>query len=377
MAIKLQSSVLLAGILLTSVSALALDNFKEYRRDIWDFQAGINYFSSEANYDSGGKNQSLASGAKYTLLDLTFESRYTPRRDLSFFAMGNVGNSESDNTIAKRTNSTFNELTAGVDFLAYDELFQLIPEFGLVVPFESVDMNADSSLNSEGVLQLWGRLIAQKDFSKFRGYGWAGVQYRGDGRSFLLPWGIGAQLKVPRVRLGAELFGSQSISDDQDKGTNKELTRTAYINQVDAGSMKFYSINPSLIDTSVYATFMINPKWSIQGNGGMTVAGNNAAAGFHIGGFIRYSYDMTEGYVEKPYVPVQSPLPQERSQMYKPEDTSISSEKKVKSFREDTNDGVSQEAFKARPTKAPKKKVAPQENQDFPMQLKKKNRRSN
>ncbi|MNL00508.1 hypothetical protein D3C87_1209430 [compost metagenome] len=294
--------------------------------------------------------------------------------------MGNIGNSESDNTIAKRTNSTFNEIMAGIDFVAYSELFELVPEFGLVVPFEKVDLNSDSSLNSEGVFQLWGRLIAQKDFtSQMRGYGWAGIQYRGEGRSFLVPWGLGMQFKLPRIRLGGELYGSQSISDDKDKGdTNAELTRAAYINQVDAGSLKFYSINPSLIDTSAYAIFLMTPKWSLQVNGGMTVAGANAAAGFHIGGYLRYSFDMTEGYAEKPYVPVETAVPLERSNMYKPEDTSISSEKKVKKFKEDTNDGVSQEAFKARPTKAPKKKVAPQEMQDFPMQLKKtKKRKSN
>jgi hypothetical protein len=192
----------------------------------------------------------------------------------------------------------------------------------------------------------------------------------------LLPWGIGGRFRIPRVRLGAELFGSQSISDDQDKGTNKELTRAAYINQVDAGSLKFYSINPSLIDTMAYATFFMTPKWSLQANGGMTVAGSNSAAGFHVGGFIRYTFDMTEGYVEKPFVPLASPAPQERSNMYAPVDNSLSSEKKVKKFQEDTDDGVSQEVFKAKPTKAPPKKVAPQESRDFPMQLKKKKKSS-
>ncbi len=370
MAIKLQSSVLLAGILLSSAGALALDNYKEFKRDTWDFQVGTNYFSSEANYDSGGKEQNLVSGAKYTLLDLNFESRYIPRRDLSVFGMLNVGNSESDNTIAKRSNSTINELIAGMDFIAYSDQFELVPELGVLVPFEKVDQNSDSSLNSEGVLQVWGRLIAQKDFGKFQGYGWAGIQYRADGRSILLPWGIGGRFRIPRVRLGGELYGSQSISDDQDKGTNKELTRAAYLNQVNAGSLKFYSINPSLIDTMAYATFLMTPNWSLQVNGGMTVAGTNAAAGFHVGGFLRYTFDMTEGYVEKPFVPVMSPVPAERSQMYTPVEDSMSSEKKVKKFREDTDDGVSQEAFKARPTKPPPKKAAPQT--DFPMQLKKK-----
>lgn len=374
MANKLQSLVLLSGILLSTSGALALDNYKEFKRDTWDFQLGTNYFSSEGNYDSSGKKQNLVSGAKYTLLDFNFETRYTPRRDWSVFASGNIGNSESDNTVAKRTNSTLNEITAGAEFLAYSEMFELIPEVGFVAPLEKVDMNSDSSLNSEGVLQAWGRLIVQKDFGPARGYGWLGFQYRGDGRSYLMPWGFGAQVKASRVRFGGEVFGSQSISDDEDKGTFKEATRLAYLNQVNAGSFKFYSINPSIIDTKIYADILINPAWTLQVNGGMTLAGNNAADGFHVGGFIRYSYDMSSGYVERPYAPVSSPVPPQRSEMHDRSDTQLSSEKKVQQFREDTDDGVAQEEFKARPTKPPKKKVRPAETGDFPLQLKKKRR---
>ncbi|WP_291515619.1 hypothetical protein [Bdellovibrio sp. ArHS] len=343
--------LLIAVLSLVSLPAWAVDNYKEYRRDRWDFEFNTQYFYSEANYpSSGGGSQNLPSGNHYSLWDMDLESRYMPRSDWSVLAWGKMSNSESKDSLATRSNSSITEVAAGMDFLMYDGSFQLVPEFIAVVPLEEVDPKSDSVLNSEGVFELLSRLIAQKDFGTYRGYAWVGFNYRGDGRSFLLPYGIGAQLKLPRMRLGAELFGYRSITDD----TEDTILRTGYINSANAGSMKFYSVNPNILDSQVYGNWLISPKWTVQVNGGATLAGSNAAAGFHVGGFLRYSFDMTEGYSEEPaYEPVNSPVPNYRSQMHESE---LSSEKQVPTFREQTDDGIDQNLFKPRPTKKPRKK---------------------
>ncbi len=341
----------IAGLLLFSVPVLALDNYKEFQRDRWDFEVGTQFFYSEANYpSSGGGSQNLFSGNHYQLLDVNFGTRYMPQKNWSVFGWGNIGSAESKNSLATRSNSSFNEMAAGFDFLMYSEGFQLVPEIVALMPFEKVDTSSDTVLNSEGVFEVRSRLVAQKDFGMWRGYGWLGFNYRGDGRSFLMPWGAGAQFKMNRHRWGAELLGYQSISDDTN---NKDsVIRTAYINSVNAGSLKFYSANPSLIDTQVYATWALHPKWSLQANAGMTLTGTNTAAGYHVGGFIRYSFDMTEGYSEEPYVaPVDSPVPSYRSNMY--DNSELSSDKKVKQFKESVDDGVDQDLFKPRPTAKP------------------------
>ncbi len=285
-----------AALLLVCLPSWALDNYKEYRRDHWDFDAATDYFYSEANYPSGGGSKNLDSGNHYSLLDFTFGTRYVPRRNWAVFGWGKVSNAESKNSVATRSNSTFSEAAVGFDFLVYNDLFQLIPEVIAVMPTEKIDPASDTVFNSEGVLEVHSRLIAQKDFGLLRGYGWLGFNYRAEGRSFLMPWGVGAHWKMNRLRLGAELFGYQSVTDDTDKNS---ILRTAYVNGVNAGSMKFYSANPSIVDTQFYATWLLNQKWSLQANGGMTVMGTNSAAGFHVGGFIRYSFDLTEGYTEK------------------------------------------------------------------------------
>lgn len=344
------TSIILA-LLLLSPGAGAFDSYKEFKRDRWDFELGANYFYSEANYGSTGSGtSSLTSGNHYQLLDVNLSTRYMPSRDWSVFAMGTIGSAESKDSVATRSNSSLSQLVGGFDFVMYDGWFQLVPELAVLIPLQKVDTASDAALNSEGVYEMWARLTAQKDFGPLRGYGWIGFNYRGEERSYLLPWGLGVQLKGRSVRLGGEIFGFQSISEDKD--TNNKTLRDAYLNTVDAGSYKFYSVNPSVVDSLVYLTWMINSKWSLQGNTGLTLAGENSAAGFHVGGFIRYSFDMSEGYTEKPYVePVASPVPEGRSSLYNRQDEELSSSTKVRQFKEQTNDGVDQQIFQPRPTK--------------------------
>ena len=364
-----------------SLPALAWDNYKEFKRDHWDFEAGTEFFRSEANYpSSGGGSQNLNSGNYFQTLDFTFGTRYMPRQTWSMFAEGTVANAESKDSLATRTNSSFSEAQLGMDFVMYSDLFQMIPEVVVVLPAERVNSTSDTALNSEGVLEVRSRLNVQKDFGTWRGYGWLGFTYRGDGRSFLMPWGVGVQMKKNRFRWGGELFGYQSVSDDTDKNS---ATRTAYINGVNAGSLKYYGTNPALMDTQVFATWLVNSKWSMQVNGGLTLMGSNSAAGFHAGAVIRYSFDMSEGYVEEPTVaPIDSPVPSYRSNMY---NSDLGSEKKVDQFREDTADGVEQDIFKARPTQKPVPKARPKDKKlqqqldqtEFDIELKSKKKRKN
>ncbi|XGC81266.1 hypothetical protein ACES2L_02065 [Bdellovibrio bacteriovorus] len=330
--------LLIFSLFLLSSPVYAVDNYKEFKRDTWEFEASTQYFNSTANYSSGGENQSLSSGNSYQLLDFTFATRYVPKNRWSMFAWANVGNSESKNSVATRTNSSLNEGAAGIDFLLYDDNFQLIPEIIAIMPFETIDPLSDAVANSEGVVQVRSRLIAQKNFNAFKGYGWLGFTYRSDGRSFLMPWGVGAQFGNGKMKWGAEVFGHQSVSEDSN--STDPAVRTAYINAVNAGSFKFFSENPSIIDTQGYALWALSEKWTLQANGGLTLTGANSAAGFHVGGFIRYTFDMTDGYVQEP----------ERI------DDDLSSDTKVQTFRENTADEVDQSLFEARPTKRPRKK---------------------
>lgn len=349
---------------LSSSVAMAKDNYREFKRDHWDFELSADYFYSEANYTSFGKgSSSLPSGNHFQLMDFSFATRYTPNKKSSYFAMMNIGVAESRNSFATRTNSTLNKVMAGVDFIAYSDLFQLIPEVSLLFPIDKVDPNSDTVANNEGVLEMHARLHVQKDFGGGRGYGWLGFDFRNEGRSFLVPWGVGYQWKQSKYRLGAEVFGFQSVTDDS---VENDALRNSYINAVNAGSFKFYTSNPALVDANLYVTWLASPKWNVQVNAGNTIMGDNMAAGFHIGASLLYSFDMTDGYSSESYRPLNSPTPRSRSNMYR--ESELSSERKVRQFEEDLDDGVDQRQFRPRPTKE-KRKSQEVPDEDFDVDL--------
>jgi len=369
MAMNLQRVVLIFGLLL-SVSAEAFDSYKTFRRDTWDFEVNAHYFTSEKNFDSSGKTESLPSGYSYNLLDTTIETRYTPRRTFSFFSALNIANSEAKDTVATRKNSSITDVLLGMDFLIFSGAVDVIPEGFIKIPFYPIDPAADDSMNAEGVMEVGGRISLQKDLRPVGLFGYLGFNYRGDGRSFLMPWGGGVQFRATRRwLLGAELFGYQSVTDDQD--TSDQTARNSHIATVNAGSMAFYSVNPNVIDSRLFLQYRITRPLTIGVDGGMTLAGKNIADGYHLGGFIRYSFDLSSGYVpqERAPEPAFQPVPTYKSNMYKDANTLTDSE--VKKFKEDTKDGVDQKIFKPAPTKKPKPppRVGPPAD-DFTVELK-------
>ncbi|MNT01642.1 hypothetical protein D3C72_1361170 [compost metagenome] len=345
-----------------SVSAEAFDTYKTFHRDSWDFEANTQYFSSTKNFNSSGKSESLPSGNTYSLWDTTLETRYTPRRTYSIFGSLNIANSQAKDSVATRKNSSITDALLGMDFFMYSGTVDLIPEATIDIPFQAIDAEADDALNSEGVMQVSGRMNVQKDLRPLKLYGYLGFTYRGDGRSFLLPWGSGFEYKATRRWLfGAELFGYQSMTDDKDTGD--ELNRNSHINTVNAGSMAFYSVNPDVIDSKVFLQYRITRPLTFGFDAGMTLAGKNMADGYHIGGFFRYTFDLTEGYVQPPPTPTPapSPVPSSRSNMYKSSDQ-IGAETDTKKFK------ATPQAPKVTRKPKPAQQMAPVE--DFTVQLK-------
>ena len=317
----------------------AWDNYKEFKRDHLEMDLGSQLFRSEANYlTSGGGTTNLATGNYYQLLDVKLSGRYIPRNNWSIFASGTVGSAESKNAAITRANSSMSESQIGVDFILFSKFFQVIPEIVAVIPFEKVDPTTDTVLNTEGVMELRSRISIQKDLGTLRAYGWLGFSYRDEGSSYLMPWGAGAQLKWSRIILGGEIFGYESMTEDTDKNA---FARSTYTTVADGGSLKFYSYNPSLIDTQVYFTWLVSPQFSIQANGGTTLMGSNMAAGYHVGALLRYSFDLGEVYIEEPSG---EPLPMDNTRVNRPSDREA-----VESFKETTEDGINQDLFKDQP----------------------------
>ncbi len=345
----------------------AFDNFKDFRKDHWDFDVSTDYYTTQSNYDSSGSEEALGNSGQYQLINVDFGSRFTWGRRTAFFASLRAGMAESKSLVTRNTTG-LTEGLMGAEYLAYSGSFDIVPEVSVLIPTGGTPSGTSyNAVASESVMEIRPKVTLQKIFGLLGGYAYGGFTYRDQGRSFLLPWGVGAFLRHADSRLGAEIFGYQSVTNDKD--TNNKGSRLAYIGNADAGSYKFLSFNPSLIDSNFFYHINVSGPWSFQISGGISIAGTNAADGYHAGAMIRYSFDTaasSSNENSRYLAPVPSETPRGKSQMYSTPRPDVNGEKKLNQFHEDTNDGVDQRLFKkpAAPVRPAKPQVPLQQQLD-------------
>lgn len=332
-------AMMLCLLVLTAESSwAAFDDYQRFRKGTYDFEFETQYFKTDANYtDSGGSFQKLLSGQSYELINFNLKSRYDWSKRSSMYGHLNIANATSNGLTLSRSNSTLTGAVLGYAYRPYSEGFDLITDFYTLIPFQKIDQNTDTVINSEGVIEATGLLRAQMDFTTFSALGYIGVTYR-QARSALLPWGAGVEANYAKWGWGGKIFGYQSVMDDPD--TNNRVQRTIVTDRVDATSLIFYSVNPSVIDSEIFARFKFSNAWALAVGGGTTLTGASTAAGFHAGASLKYSWDSEPSYYMK--------SPGGAS----PEDN-LSSERKVPRFKEEIDDGVNQKLFEKKGTPPP------------------------
>ena len=132
----------------------------------------------------------------------------------------------------------------------------------------------------------------------------------------LLPYGIGHQFLFSRLSIGAELDGYTSLTSD-DSSTKSTVT-----DRVNAGSLKYYSANPSLMILEGNFKYRYSPTVNFSGGVGTTVAGANTAYGHHLYAGVEFSW-----------------------QAYSRPIGLSKQERHIREFKETTSDGVDQSLF--------------------------------
>lgn len=339
-------------LLLGSGTAAAYETPLRFKRGEWDLTAGATYFGTNANYTTSGTS-GLLSGNSYRLIDVPVSTRYTLSPGWAFFGEARIGNAESNGFDASRTNSSLTSSTLGVQMNTLIGGLEVIPEFSMVLPFEKVSDTQDAVMNNEGVNETRLRLRFQSVFDMFTFYGLIGMDLRGGGRSNLLPYSVGAEFNsAGTFHFGARLFGYKSTSDDTDaNSTTREAARASTSLRVNGGSLKFYGINPSLVDTEAYGVYRIGKNILIGAAAGFTLSGANAAQGFHVDGSLTYRFSVENARRRRGGTP------------------GLSIDPTIDRFEEDTEDGVDQKIFRPEPKKKPKAPVSSPSESETQTQL--------
>jgi hypothetical protein len=310
------------------------DPYQVYRSGRWDLAIDSQFYKTTANFDSGGEKVDLPFENSYQLIDITPQLRWGMTRNLGVRVGGNVGNAESVDPINTRANSTFNRIDVGADYLLINYPgFQTILDFEYSHPFQTFDANTDDALNSNGAYEAKPTAILRMDSGSFYPFGYVGANLRGEGLSTLLTYGLGGEFRFSELGIGASLDGFSSVTDDE--FTDQASRRNNVTSRVNAGSKKFYSVNPNSLAAELFLNFSMTESTRFKFYGGADITGSNTSQGFFAGAALTFALD--EGAPER--VP-------------KPSRTQKNKKVKVENgFSEDTEDGVDQNYFKPIETK--------------------------
>lgn len=248
--------------------------------------ASVNFFKSDANYKNGGSKENLPGGFSYELTEVYLSGRYLISDSFAVSGGFNVGNSVAKDSLKTLTNSTVNWVQLGGDYLIYDDGMNISIDATVQIPIEKVSDTMDTSLNSDGALHFIPRAIISKELGIFTPYAYLGLDWRDQGLSTSALYGGGAKLGFGSAEIGAEVNAYSAVVND--KYTNEAAKRETIINSFNASSKKFYSINPSGVDTEFYLRYHASENWMLQVGGGLTLTGSESAAGYHAGALVRF-----------------------------------------------------------------------------------------
>lgn len=301
---------------LISQNSHSYNKLKTYEPRTFEIATGANYFETTSNFNNVGTKVNLLSTNKYTLIDFFLESRYVFSGLWSVNAKAFISNAESKNIDFNRANSTLNALEASVDWMVYRGFMDIIPELKVRYSLDSISPTQDSVITNEGVMEMIGLVKAQNNYSWFSYYVGGGYQFRSE-RSGIMPWYLGGGLQWKHSFLGLELNGFQTVTDDGDKGANESI-RNALIQRVDAGSYKFYSVNPSHIEAAVNLDIGFSSGFLIKSYVANSISGQNYSNGLTIGVMINLLFDtMSNNSVKSQELHVKEVVPVKRESDYK------------------------------------------------------------
>lgn len=329
---KTLRSIIIFSFLFLPHAIYAADTYKVFQSGRFDAYLDAEYFKTQSNYDANGNKQDLTSG--YSFQDIQFQTsaRYVFFNNIGFYSGLNFGNVESNNTINNRTKSILTHVFLGADYQIWNsDLWSFYADLSYWYPNDKVEINQDTALASDGANELKAQFVGVLKSNSFRSFARLGYDNRSEGLSSLLLYGLGGEFFMGSAALGAEIEGFSSITDDQQ--TSTPANRDTLISQVNAGSKRYYSINPNLLETSVYFSYAIDPNFIMKVNAGTTLIGSNSAEGFFAGASVNWGFG---GKGKNPRRRVRIEDIENKSNLPDSEP----------GFKIETNDGVNQDLFK-------------------------------
>lgn len=261
-----------------------------FRPDSHRLTVQTSYYDSKANFDPvDGTFVGLDSGKYLRALGVGVKwDQISSKRSAWRFGLNAVQAESFDGSFVRKR-SAVSDVFLGYQFFWIAKPIKLKPEFIVNVPVESVDPATDEVLLGDGVTVAHAGMWAQAKWLSLDHTAYLGAAYRTGGLSSLVEFSIGSKKEFEGFDIGAEVVGFESVTDDEFTATPAQ--RTTVTNRVNAGSLKYYAVNPSLISANVFFGLQMTEALGFRLGYGMDVQGKNFGKGSTI--YLNLEWDLS------------------------------------------------------------------------------------
>ena len=235
------------------------------------------YFTTKANYETTrGAYTRLPGDSNLSQLDTKLRGRYTASKKVSFFLGTTYTRTNAVDLINTKTNSQLSEALAGVDYLINTRHMQLVPELILSFPLDQTNVNQLTPMTNDGAVDVKAGVFALKPYRQFRLGGYLGAQWPVDSLAKRLLYEATIDWRIfTSFTIGGGIDGYETLMGD----SSALLDRQAAAVRANAGSERFYSYNPALVEARGWVGYRPDNTLWLRAGMAKTLNGLHTAEG--------------------------------------------------------------------------------------------------
>ena len=242
------------------------------------FDIKTSYLSTTENLDKDGDIVDLENSNKFEEIKTNLRGEYDYSRYTTFFTDLTVNSVTSNDGTSERSETAMSDVALGFEYiLSRKNAFLVMPSFQVKIPLATYSETTDSVLLNNNSIDVDATLNISKRFRSFYLRGYGGFIYRTEGLSWLIPLGAEAFYISRRFMIGGGLESSFSVTDDD--YTNDTSRRTDVTDRVNAGSLAYNAVNPSITKLYGLFKFYIEPQLYVGLGVKQSIFGESAAYG--------------------------------------------------------------------------------------------------
>jgi hypothetical protein len=252
------------------------------------------YYTTEENLDGTDGSREAIIGDSFDTFSVKGAIDYSIKRNWIVGAGAEIVNATSSNSNtffnnldADRSATEFNNASIFTRLQLQAGTLRLVPSLYGTWTLQEVNRNTNDVITGEGANQAELGAWAIIEAGALEPYAYAGYRYQEDGRAHLMPWRVGSQVNLAGFFFRGELGGHLTLRDDE--FTANSSARRDVTNRVNAGSYRYYSVDPNLIEARLEGGIPASRELEIVGGATHTLAGESVAYGYSLYLGIRYS----------------------------------------------------------------------------------------